>query len=75
MEETNFFKKANTTQHLIYSVCALAMIALGIYLTNHYYAVKFPEGLTPTSMCDINSYFNWLRCSDICFKTLVLKKH
>ncbi|MDC1174761.1 thioredoxin domain-containing protein [Bacteriovoracaceae bacterium] len=58
MEETNFFKKANTTQHLIYSVSALAMIALGIYLTNHYYAVKFPEGLAPTSMCDINSYFN-----------------
>ncbi|MCP4914324.1 MAG: thioredoxin domain-containing protein [Oligoflexia bacterium] len=58
MEETKFFKKANTTQHAIYILCAIAMIGLGIYLTNHYYAVKYPTGLANQSLCDINSFFN-----------------
>ncbi len=34
------------------------MIGLSVYLTTHYFEVKYPEGLGRASICDINSFFN-----------------
>lgn len=47
---------ANTTMALI--ILSSLMVAFSIYLTQHYFEVKFPTGLESQSMCNINSFFN-----------------
>ncbi len=34
------------------------MIGVSLYLTNHYFAVKFPTGLESGALCNFNSFFN-----------------
>ncbi len=34
------------------------MIGFSIYLTGHYFALKFPTGLESGSLCNLNSFFN-----------------
>ncbi len=34
------------------------MIGFSIYLTSHYFAIKFPTGLESGSLCNLNSFFN-----------------
>ncbi|MBT5095735.1 MAG: thioredoxin domain-containing protein, partial [Halobacteriovoraceae bacterium] len=37
---------------------AILMLGFSIYLTNHYFEIKFPTGLTGGSLCNINDFFN-----------------
>jgi len=39
-------------------VLAIAMMAISLYMSLHYFEVKFPSGLTSSSLCDINQFFN-----------------
>jgi protein-disulfide isomerase len=40
------------------AITGAAMVLVSIYLTQHYFQVKFPSNITEGSMCDINSFFN-----------------
>lgn len=46
----------NTTIALF--VLSAMMIGFSIYLTGHYFALKFPTGLEAGSMCNLNSFLN-----------------
>lgn len=46
----------NTTIALF--VLSAFMIGFSIYLTGHYFALKFPTGLESGSLCNLNSFFN-----------------
>ena len=46
----------NTTIALF--LLSAMMIGFSIYLTGHYFALKFPTGLETGSMCNLNSFFN-----------------
>lgn len=39
-------------------ILSAAMIGFSIYLTGHYYSLKFPTGLESGSLCNLNSFFN-----------------
>jgi uncharacterized membrane protein/thiol-disulfide isomerase/thioredoxin len=53
------YRDASTNFHIFTIISALCMIGLSLYLTNHYFEVKFPQGLGGAStICDINSFFN-----------------
>lgn len=46
----------NTTI-LLFALSAM-MIGFSIYLTGHYFQLKFPTGLESGSLCNLNSFFN-----------------
>lgn len=46
----------NTTIALF--VLSALMIGFSIYLTGHYFELKFPTGLASGSLCNLNSFFN-----------------
>lgn len=49
-------KKINTT--LIVLVLGALMVGFSLYLTQHYFDLKFPTGLESKSLCNVNSFFN-----------------
>jgi uncharacterized membrane protein len=49
-------KKINTT--IIVLLLGALMIGFSLYLTQHYFDVKFPTGLVGKSLCNLNSFFN-----------------
>lgn len=46
----------NTTIALF--ILSALMIGFSIYLTSHYFSLKFPTGLESGSLCNLNSFFN-----------------
>ncbi len=57
-EEKSFYRGTNLSLQILGVIAAIAMVALSIYLTKHYFDVKFPTGLVGGGLCDINSFFN-----------------
>ena len=57
MSENKELGNAPINWHIINWVSIIGMIATSLYLTNHYFEVHFPTGLTGGSLCDINSFF------------------
>lgn len=49
-------KKINTT--LIVLLLGILMVGFSLYLTQHYFDLKFPTGLESKSLCNVNSFFN-----------------
>ncbi len=48
-----------TTRNMLFIVNAVAMIAVGLYLTNHFYEVLYPKNLGgSSSLCNISNFFN-----------------
>lgn len=39
-------------------ITSLLMIGFSLYLTQHFFDVKFPTGLASSGLCNINSFFN-----------------
>jgi protein-disulfide isomerase/uncharacterized membrane protein len=39
-------------------VLGMAMVAVSLYLTSHYFNVLYPTGLESASMCDVSAFFN-----------------
>lgn len=58
MEQKSFHQDANFNQKLIFGFFTLLMIGFSVYLTSHYFSVKFPTGLGEGSLCNFNSFFN-----------------
>ena len=52
------FEESSFNIKFIVGFLAIAMIGVSIYLTQHYYGVKFPTGIGGGSLCDISSFFN-----------------
>ncbi len=53
----SFLNKLSFNKKIIFFLCGLLMFIFSIYLTNHYYQVKFPVGFGAASACNINSFF------------------
>lgn len=53
-----FFEKATFNQKIIFFLLSLLMTVFSIYLTAHYFDLKFPTTLESGSLCNINSFFN-----------------
>ncbi len=56
--QKSVLKDSSTSAHFLLLFSSIAMFALSVYLTNHYFTVKFPSGLTGGSICDFGSFFN-----------------
>lgn len=57
-EKESFYRGGKFNYQLIGGIAAIAMVALSVYLTKHYFDVKFPTGLQSSGLCNINSFFN-----------------
>ncbi len=49
-------KKINTT--IIVLILGALMVGFSLYLTQHYFDLRFPTGLESKSLCNVNSFFN-----------------
>ncbi len=58
MEQKSIYQHSSMNIRVLLIFLSIAMVAVGIYLTNHYFDVKYPTGLSGGSMCDFNSFFN-----------------
>lgn len=58
MSEKSIYKDSSAFTHLLFVIFAIGMFGFSIYLTNHYFEVKFPTGLASSGLCNINSFFN-----------------
>jgi protein-disulfide isomerase/uncharacterized membrane protein len=58
MSNDTFFRKATFNQKIIFFALGAIMAIVSIYLTSHYFSVKYPSGLEGASLCNINSFFN-----------------
>lgn len=52
----SFLNKLSFNKKILFFVTGLVMFVLSIYLTNHFYQVKFPTGFGAASACNINSF-------------------
>lgn len=52
-----YTESSMNTTIAIFALSAL-MIGFSIYLTGHYFELKFPTGLESGSLCNLNSFFN-----------------
>ena len=57
MKKSVYQDSSMNTTIAVFLLSAL-MIGLSIYLTGHYFDLKFPSGLETSSLCNINSFFN-----------------
>ena len=53
--------------HAILIFMAIGAFSTSFFLTNHFFEVRFPEGLEPSSLCQINSFF---QCDSATFSVL-----
>src|SRR5690606_36731691 len=59
MTARSVYRSPKTLVHALVVTLGIAIIATTVYLTNHYFAVKFPEGIGAASaLCDISGFFN-----------------
>lgn len=56
--KNRFYSQASVNYQVLFIISAIAMIGLSIYLTNHYFAVKFPTGLTGGGLCNLSRFLN-----------------
>lgn len=57
MTKRSVYNSSMNTTIALFVLSAL-MIGFSIYLTGHYFELKFPTGLESGSLCNLNSYFN-----------------
>lgn len=57
MKKSVYEESSINTTIAVFLLSAL-MIGFSIYLTSHYFALKFPTGLESGSLCNLNSFFN-----------------
>jgi protein-disulfide isomerase/uncharacterized membrane protein len=58
LNQKSFYRDNTLKYHIFGGLGALLMVIVSIYLTNHYFAIKFPTGLGGGGLCDINAFFN-----------------
>lgn len=58
MSEKRLYEFKTINGLILYFFITAAMVGVSIYLTSHYFQVKFPDGLTEGSLCNLNGFFN-----------------
>lgn len=58
MKGKTLYRDENISTMGLTLLFGLLMLATSLYLTNHYYEVKYPTGLASGSLCNFNSFFN-----------------
>lgn len=58
MKSKSVYNDSSINNTIIVLVLSGLMLAVSLYLTQHFFDVKFPTGLSSASMCNINSFFN-----------------
>jgi protein-disulfide isomerase/uncharacterized membrane protein len=57
-QKSSVYNNASVNTTIAMIVLACLMLGFSVYLTQHYFDVRFPTGLESQSMCNINSFFN-----------------
>lgn len=58
MKQKSIYQESSINMTILMFLLSSAMIGLSIYLTDHYFKVKFPTGIDAGSICNISSIFN-----------------
>ncbi|MGZ3690647.1 MAG: vitamin K epoxide reductase/DsbA family protein [Pseudobdellovibrio sp.] len=58
MQTDNKLGSILKNQNIILILISALMIFISLYLTQHYFEIKFPKGLSGGSICNINEFFN-----------------
>lgn len=58
MKGKSLYRDENISTMGLTLLFGLLMLGTSLYLTNHYYEVKYPTGLASGSLCNFNSFFN-----------------
>lgn len=58
MTKKSVYENSSMNTTILLFVLSAMMIGFSIYLTGHYFQLKFPTGLESGSLCNLNSYFN-----------------
>lgn len=56
--EKTIHRDASTNTHIGLILSGITMVVLSLYLTVHYFSVRFPTEISKGSLCDINSFLN-----------------
>ena len=67
MKQKSIYQDASVNATIALIILSALMIGFSIYLTQHYFDIKFPTGLEGKSLCNINSFFN---CSKTTFSQI-----
>ena len=58
INQKSIFRDQKISTSIIIFVLSALMIVFSVYLTQHYFALKFPTGLEGKSLCNISGFFN-----------------
>ena len=58
MSKKSIYENSSINTMIILFLLSACMIGFSIYLTSHYFELKFPTGLESGSFCNLNSFFN-----------------
>lgn len=59
LNDRNIYQDSPIFVHVLIWACAIGMTAVSLYLTSHFFKIKFPTGLTgERTICNINQFFN-----------------
>jgi protein-disulfide isomerase/uncharacterized membrane protein len=58
MKQKSIYQDASVNATIGLIIFSSLMIGFSVYLTQHYFDLKFPTGLEGKSICNINSFFN-----------------
>ncbi|MFA6239030.1 MAG: thioredoxin domain-containing protein [Bacteriovorax sp.] len=54
----SIYRDSSLNSTIIIFILSALMFGFAVYLTQHYFALKFPTGLEAASMCNVNQFFN-----------------
>jgi protein-disulfide isomerase/uncharacterized membrane protein len=58
MKQKSIYQESSINMTIVMFILSAIMITLSVYLTDHYFKVKFPTGIDAGSLCNISSIFN-----------------
>ena len=58
MLKTTIYQDKKLKTSIILFILSALMIGFSVYLTQHYFDLKFPTGLESKSLCNVNQFFN-----------------
>ena len=58
MTKKSVYNESSMNTMIIMFLLSAMMIGFSIYLTGHYFDLKFPTGIESGSLCNLNSFFN-----------------
>ena len=58
MKQKSIYRDNHLNTNIILFLLSAMMIGFSLYLTQHYFDLKFPTGLESKSLCNVNQFFN-----------------